>query len=54
LNDGVRRSYADAVKLRRARLSDAFYRVPMDSVFLRSDRHVVEPLLDLFASRRQA
>jgi uncharacterized protein (DUF58 family) len=54
LDDGLRARYADAMRERRERLAKAFYRVPMDHVFLLSDRHVVEPLLDLFAARRHA
>jgi len=54
LDDRLRAHYADAMRLRRERLAKAFYRVPMDHVFLLSDRHVVEPLLDLFAARRHA
>jgi hypothetical protein len=38
LDDGLRARYADAMRERRERLAKAFYRVPMDHVFLLSDR----------------
>lgn len=51
LNDRARRQYAAEVRRRREDLSRAFYRVPMDHVFVPTDRSPVEPLLSLFARR---
>jgi uncharacterized protein (DUF58 family) len=53
LGEDVRRRYRELVERRRESLTDAFYRVPMDHVFVRSDRSAVEPLLRLFAERRR-
>jgi uncharacterized protein (DUF58 family) len=53
LGDGVRRRYRELVERRREQLSDTFYRIPMDHVFVRSDRSAIEPLLRLFAERRR-
>ena len=53
LNERLRRQYRELTQSRRTQLSDAFYRVPMDHVFVRSDRSAVEPLLRLFAERRR-
>jgi uncharacterized protein (DUF58 family) len=47
----LREQFAEVMKRRREELAKDFYRVPMDHVFVRSDRHPVEPLLDLFAAR---
>jgi len=52
LSRGLRERYAAAMRRRREELVRAFHRVPIDHVFVRPDRHVVEPLLDLFAARR--
>ena len=35
-----------------ARSTEAFYKVPVDCVFVRSDESAVEPLLRLFMSRK--
>jgi uncharacterized protein (DUF58 family) len=53
LGKSVRTRYRALVQERRERLRDAFYRVPMDHVFVRSDRSAVEPLLRLFAERKR-
>jgi uncharacterized protein (DUF58 family) len=53
LGEGVRRRYREMVELRRKQLTDMFYRVPMDHVFVRSDRSAIEPLLRLFAERKR-
>jgi uncharacterized protein (DUF58 family) len=53
LTDRARRRYAEEVRARREELARAFYRVPMDHVFVPTDRTPVEPLLALFASRMQ-
>lgn len=52
LGEGLRRRYRDATAARRRMLTDAFYKVPMDPVFVRSDESAVEPLLRLFLSRK--
>ena len=51
LNERNRTRYAEEVGRRREALSRAFYRVPMDHVFVPTDRSPVEPLLSLFAKR---
>jgi uncharacterized protein (DUF58 family) len=53
MGPGLRRRYADFVRRRRESLADAFHRIPVDHVFVRSDRSAIEPLLRLFASRRR-
>jgi uncharacterized protein (DUF58 family) len=46
-----RRTYAEEMRARRDALARAFYRVPMDHVFIPTDGSPVEPLLSLFAAR---
>jgi len=53
LNEALRQRYAEAMRQRHEELERAFHRIPIDHVFVRPDRHVVEPLLDLFAARRR-
>jgi hypothetical protein len=52
LGEGLRRRYRRARDSRRKALTEAFYRIPMDPVFVRSDESAVEPLLRLFMSRK--
>jgi uncharacterized protein (DUF58 family) len=52
LSDGLRRRYSEATAARRRSLTEAFYKIPMDPVFVRSDENAVEPLLRLFMSRK--
>jgi uncharacterized protein (DUF58 family) len=52
LTPRLRQEYADAVGQRRRDLVDTFYRTRMEHVFLRSDQDLVQPLLRLFATRR--
>ena len=47
----ARRKYAEESARRRQELTRAFYRVPMDHVFVPTDESPVEPLLNLFARR---
>jgi uncharacterized protein (DUF58 family) len=47
----TRRAYADRARHRRDELAHAFYRVPMDHVFVSTNDSPVEPLLALFARR---
>ena len=54
LTDRARRRYADDVRQRREALTRAFYRVPIDHVFVPTDQSPVEPLLSLFAKRMNA
>ena len=54
LSDRARRQFADEARLRREDLTRAFYRVPMDSVFVPTDRSPIEPVLSLFAKRMHA
>ena len=51
LSARTRRAYADQMRERRAALARAFYRVPIDHVFVPTDGSPVEPLLSLFAAR---
>jgi hypothetical protein len=51
LSPRTRRSYAEEMAARRDALTRAFYRVPMDHVFVPTDGSPVEPLLELFARR---
>jgi len=53
LGTSQRQRYAEAMQQRRQQLVDAFYHVPMDYVFVRSDQRAVESLLNLFAVRRR-
>lgn len=53
LSDALRQRYGEAMQQRREELARAFHRIPIDHVFVRPDRHVIEPLLDLFAARRR-
>jgi uncharacterized protein (DUF58 family) len=52
LGRGARRQYADAMRRRREELARAFYRVPMDHVFVPTDESPVLPVLSLFAARK--
>lgn len=54
LNRMSRQTYAEAVAQRRRALMDAFYRLPVDCVFVRSDEPVTERLLELLERRRKA
>jgi len=51
LSSRTRRAYAAETQRRREALARAFYRVPMDHVFVPTDGSPVEPLLSLFARR---
>jgi hypothetical protein len=51
LSARTRRAYADEMHARRDALARAFYRVPMDHVFVPTDGSPVEPLLSMFAAR---
>jgi uncharacterized protein (DUF58 family) len=53
LGEKLRRYYRDLIHRRHAHLADAFFGVPIDHVFVQSDRSAVEPLLRLFAERRR-
>jgi len=53
LGRAQRQRYAEAMNNRRKSLVESFYRVPMDHVFIRSDQHAVESLLNLFTMRRR-
>jgi len=50
----ARAQYAGAIRDERARLARAFYRVPMDHVFVPTTGSPVLPVLSLFARRKQA
>ena len=51
LSPRTRRAYAGEMRERRDALARAFYRVPMDHVFVPTDGSPIEPLLSLFAAR---
>ena len=51
LGGAARAAYEAAARERRDALVRAFYRVPMDHVFVRTDRSPVLPVLSLFARR---
>jgi uncharacterized protein (DUF58 family) len=51
LSPRTRREYAGEMRARREGLARAFYRVPMDHVFVPADSSPIEPLLKLFARR---
>jgi uncharacterized protein (DUF58 family) len=52
LGRGARNRYAEVVRQRRAALARAFYRVPMDHVFVPTNESPVLPVLSLFAARK--
>ncbi|MGH9386717.1 MAG: DUF58 domain-containing protein [Vicinamibacterales bacterium] len=54
LSNTLRRQYSDLANARRRTLTEAFYKIPMDPVFVRSDEDIVEPLLRLFMERKLA
>ncbi len=51
LSARTRRAYAEDMRARRDALARAFYRVPMDHVFVPTNGSPVEPLLELFEQR---
>jgi hypothetical protein len=51
LSGATRDAYEAARRQRRDALVRAFYRVPMDHVFVPTDRSPVLPVLSLFARR---
>jgi uncharacterized protein (DUF58 family) len=50
----AREAYSERARQRRERLTHAFYQVPMDHVFVRTDHSPVEQMLSLFATRVRA
>jgi uncharacterized protein (DUF58 family) len=54
LGRGARARYAAETKGRREALARAFYRVPMDHVFVPTDQSPVLPVLSMFARRMSA
>ena len=52
LGNGARAGFVAAVRARREALARAFYRVPMDHVFVPTDVSPVLPVLSLFARRK--
>jgi len=53
LGRGSREKFAASARARREELSRAFYRVPMDHVFVPTDQSPVLPVLSLFAARKK-
>ena len=54
LGRGARARYAAEITARREALTKAFYRVPMDHVFVPTDQSPVLPVLAMFARRMSA
>ncbi|PYR94483.1 MAG: hypothetical protein DMF84_04815 [Acidobacteria bacterium] len=54
LGRAARAKYAQAMGRRREELARAFYRVPMDHVFVPTNEGPVLPVLSLFAARKMA
>jgi len=54
LGRSARTAYSDRARQHRETLTQAFYRVPMDHVFVRTDQNPVEQMLSLFATRVRA
>jgi uncharacterized protein (DUF58 family) len=50
----AREAYAERARQRREALTQAFYRVPMDHAFVRTDQNPVGQMLSLFATRVRA
>ncbi len=50
----AREAYRERARQHRETLTRAFYRVPMDHVFVRTDQNPVEQMLSLFATRVRA
>jgi uncharacterized protein (DUF58 family) len=50
----ARAAYSERAQQRREALTQAFYRVPMDHAFVRTDQNPVEQMLSLFATRVRA
>ncbi len=48
-----RERFSAAMDKHHNRMINAFYRVPMDYVFARSDKYVVEPILKMFSARKR-
>ncbi|MCC7417260.1 MAG: DUF58 domain-containing protein [Acidobacteria bacterium] len=53
LGGRARRRYEDEIRRRREAMARAFYRVPIDHVYVPTDRSPVEPVLALFTARMQ-
>ncbi len=54
LSPDVRQAYGERARQHRNSLVQGFYRVPMDYVFVRTDKNPVEQLMSLLASRLRA
>jgi hypothetical protein len=54
LGQRARAAYSERARQRRETLTQAFYRVPMDHVFVRTDQNPIEKVLSLFATRVRA
>jgi len=54
LGPRARQAYRERARHHRETLTRAFYRVPMDHVFVRTDQNPVEQMLSLFATRVRA
>lgn len=50
----AREAYGERARQRRETLAHAFYGVPMDHVFVRTDQNPIERMLSLFATRVRA
>lgn len=54
LGERARRRYDNKARQRREALTRTFYRVPMDYVYVPTDRNPIEPLLALFTQRMKS
>jgi len=54
LSPDAREAYGERARQHRDQLTRGFYRVPMDYVFVRTDKNPVEQLMSLLASRLKA
>jgi uncharacterized protein (DUF58 family) len=54
LGERARRRYDNKARQRRETLTRTFYRVPMDYVYVPTDRNPIEPLLALFTQRMKS
>jgi hypothetical protein len=54
LGKSARRLYDDQARQRREALTRTFYRVPLDYVYVPTDRNPVEQLLTLFTRRKKS
>jgi uncharacterized protein (DUF58 family) len=52
LNGRTRSAYAESVETRRRAMKDSAYRLGIDVLTVSADQPVLQPVIDMFASRR--